>query len=41
MRLADSSAIRLDTTWRDRLTRNDLDYFERRAGALNLALGYK
>jgi hypothetical protein len=41
VRLADSSAVRLDTAWRDGLTRNDLDYFERRAGALNRALGYE
>lgn len=41
MRLANSSAIRADTAWRDGLTRNDLDYFERRAGALNRALGYE
>lgn len=41
MRLADSAAIRVDTTWRERLTRDDLDYFERRAGVLNRALGYE
>ena len=41
MRLDDSSAIRVDTAWRDRLTRDDLDYFERRAGTINRALGYE
>ena len=41
MRLDDSSAIRVDTAWRDRLTRDDLDYFERRAGSINRALGYQ
>jgi len=41
MRLAESSAIGVDAEWRDHLTRNDLDYFERRAGALNRSLGYQ
>lgn len=41
MRLDDSSAIRVDTAWRDGLTRDDLDYFERRAGTINRALGYE
>ena len=41
MRLSNSSAIRADTAWRDALARNDLDYFERRAGALHRALGYE
>jgi hypothetical protein len=41
MRLDDSSAIRVDSAWRDRLTRDDLEYFERRAGTLNRALGYE
>jgi hypothetical protein len=40
MRLADSAAIRVDAAWRERLAQDDLDYFERRAGALNRALGY-
>jgi hypothetical protein len=40
MRLADSAAIRVDAAWRERLGRDDLDYFERRAGALNRSLGY-
>jgi hypothetical protein len=41
MRLANSAAIRVDTAWREHLKRDDLDYFERRAGALNRALGYE
>jgi hypothetical protein len=40
MRLDSSGTIKADTVWQDRLTRGDLDYFERRAGALNRALGY-
>jgi hypothetical protein len=41
MRLSSGAAIRPDTAWRERLDRNDLAYFERRAGALNRALGYE
>jgi hypothetical protein len=41
MRLADTAAIRVDAAWRERLTRADVDYFERRAGSLNRALGYQ
>jgi hypothetical protein len=41
MRLDRGSTIRVDAAWRDRLTSDDLDYFARRAGALNRALGYE
>jgi hypothetical protein len=41
MRLAASPAIRVDAAWRERLAKKDLAYFERRAGALNRALGYR
>jgi hypothetical protein len=41
MRLERGSTIRMDGAWRGRLTPDDLDYFERRAGALNRALGYE
>jgi hypothetical protein len=40
MRLAESAVIRVDAAWRERLARDDLDYFERRAGALNRSFGY-
>jgi hypothetical protein len=40
MRLAATAAIQIDAAWRERLAKGDLDYFERRAGALNRALGY-
>jgi hypothetical protein len=41
MRLASTAAIRADTAWCERLAPQDLEYFERRAGALNRALGYR
>jgi len=41
MRLADRAAIRIDEAWKHALSRTDLDYFERRAGALNRRLGYQ
>jgi hypothetical protein len=41
MRFSDADAIRVDAAWRGGLTRDDHDYFERRAGALNRALGYE
>jgi hypothetical protein len=40
MRFASSSEVRADTEWRERLTAEDLDYFERHAGRLNRELGY-
>ena len=40
MRLDDSSEIRLDDRWRTRLTRADLQEFDRVAGKLNRSLGY-
>lgn len=40
MRLKSDAAIRADTAWRRRLAPRDLEYFERRAGAFNRALGY-
>jgi Sulfotransferase family len=40
MRFMRSSQIRMDTEWRDRLSPEDLRYFERRAGRLNRRLGY-
>ena len=41
MRFSSSNAIRVDTAWRDHLTPDDLDFFDRRAGAVNRALGYE
>lgn len=41
MRLASSSQIHLDQKWRDALTGDDLNAFERVAGALNRRLGYQ
>lgn len=41
MRLASTAAIRADTAWCERLAPQDLEYFERRAGAFNRALGYR
>ena len=41
MRLDDSGTIKVDAAWRNRLTRDELDYFERRAGTINRALGYE
>ena len=40
MRFLRSSQIRIDAEWRDRLSSQDLEYFERRAGRLNRRLGY-
>lgn len=40
MRLGSNSTIRVDAAWRERLARDDLNYFERRAGALNRKFGY-
>jgi hypothetical protein len=40
MRLGSSSAIKVDEAWRARLAHGELNYFERRAGALNRRLGY-
>lgn len=40
MRLSSSSAIRADEEWKVRLSPEDLQFFERRAGSLNRALGY-
>ena len=40
MRFLRSSQIRVDTEWRERLSAQDLEYFERRAGRLNRRLGY-
>jgi hypothetical protein len=41
IRTVRSSAIRLDTAWREHLSINDLRYFEARAGWLNRELGYE
>ena len=40
MRFLRSSQIRVDTEWRELLSAQDLEYFERRAGRLNRQLGY-
>jgi hypothetical protein len=40
MRLGQSAAIRIDESWKDALSREELDYFEARGGALNRRLGY-
>jgi hypothetical protein len=40
MRFVRSSQIRADNEWRERLSAQDLEYFERRAGRLNRRLGY-
>jgi hypothetical protein len=40
MRLQRSSSIRADNQWKERLSADDLRYFERRAGWLNRELGY-
>lgn len=40
MRLHDATDIRLDEKWRQTLTRDDLDVFDRTAGELNRRYGY-
>lgn len=40
MRLRGSSSVRLDEEWRQRLSEDDLGYFEQKAGWLNRQLGY-
>jgi hypothetical protein len=40
MKLASTSALRLDDAWKTQLAEEDLRYFERRAGELNRKLGY-
>jgi hypothetical protein len=40
MRLQRSSGIRADNQWKERLSEDDLRYFERHAGWLNRELGY-
>ena len=40
MRFSADSRIRRDVAWRDRLSAEDVAYFETRAGAQNRALGY-
>lgn len=40
MRLKSGTNIQLDAAWRSALTLQQLEYFERRAGSLNQALGY-
>lgn len=40
MRLGQSAAIRIDESWKHALSREELDYFEARGGALNRRLGY-
>ena len=41
IRLRGSSELEPDVQWMSRLTQDDLDYFDRRAGRLNRALGYR
>jgi len=41
MRFSESSEIRLDTSWKENLTKEDLDYFENEAGNLSRKLGYE
>jgi hypothetical protein len=40
MRFKDGAAIRIDEAWKHALSRSDLAYFEKHAGALNRRLGY-
>ncbi len=40
MRFAESSELKLDTSWVNNLAESDLAYFESHAGRLNRALGY-
>jgi hypothetical protein len=41
MRFGASSEIRLDTSWREHMTVDDKNYFEKKAGVLNRRLGYQ
>jgi len=41
MRFRGQQEIRLDSSWSDKLSRDDLQYFEKHAGPLNRALGYQ
>ena len=41
MRFRGTQEIRLDTSWLDKISRDDLRYFEKRAGPLNKSLGYE
>ena len=41
MRLGRNAGIRVDESWRRSLSPADLEYFERRGGALNERLGYR
>ena len=40
MRFRDGAAIRIDEAWKQALSRTDLAYFEKHAGALNRRMGY-
>jgi len=40
MRFKDGATIRIDEAWKQALSRSDLAYFEKHAGALNRRLGY-
>jgi hypothetical protein len=41
MRFSTSSEIKLDSSWRDKISKKDLEYFDKRAKSLNRDLGYQ